>query len=239
MSRRLLPQSAYTLASQINNLGQYVGAYSTNFDDSHGFLFSGGSYQTIDPPGESQTQALGVNDHGEVVGLSNLPGMGTVGFSFQNGQFTTITGPSGSAIANANGVNNAGAIVGSYLVDNQSIFELHSFLLQNGQYTLIDDPNAVLGNNMGTYASDISNNGEIVGSYYDASGLTHGFIYQNGVYTTLDDPLGVGGTLLSGVNDVGQIVGQYTDASGTTFAFVATPAPEPSSAALVAAVGFT
>jgi probable HAF family extracellular repeat protein len=73
-------------------------------------------------------------------------------------------------------------------------------------YTTIDDPSATKG----TTANDINNEGQIVGSYNNASGQ-HGFLYSNGVFTTLDEPLATNGTEALGINDMGQIVGDYDD----------------------------
>jgi len=60
---------------------------------------------------------------------------------------------------------------------------------------------------VGTFAFGINNNGQVVGTYNDASG-SHGFIYSDGTYTTLDDPAGTD-TQALGINDLGEIVVIY------------------------------
>jgi hypothetical protein len=77
-------------------------------------------------------------------------------------------------------------------------------------YTTLDDPLAGPG---ATFANGISG-GNIVGSYYDASGLGHGFLFNGSTYTTLDDPLRAadGFTNPLGISG-GNIVGLYFDAS--------------------------
>jgi autotransporter passenger strand-loop-strand repeat protein/probable HAF family extracellular repeat protein len=74
-------------------------------------------------------------------------------------------------------------------------------------YTTIDYPGAI-----GTDITGINNNGEMIGTYSDASG-EHGFTYSGGVFTTLDDPNG-DLTYPFGINDLGQIVGEFEDPSG-------------------------
>jgi probable HAF family extracellular repeat protein len=80
-------------------------------------------------------------------------------------------------------------------------------------YTSLDVPGA----NAGTFAHDINNAGQIVGSYtIFMGGLSpfsqgYGFIYnpQDGTYAILNDPLGIF-TSAQGINDVGQVVGNYS-----------------------------
>jgi probable HAF family extracellular repeat protein len=118
----------------------------------------------------------------------------------------------------ANGINNAGQVVGDYETMYGS--DNHGFLYQNGVFTTIDDPDA---GPQGTSAQGINDNGVIVGFFTDASNKQHGFIDNDGVFTTIDNPLGVNGTSLNGINDAGEVVGYYTDANNVTHGFVANP----------------
>src|ERR1700686_3928308 len=63
----------WTGAEGINDAGQIVGSYRTNV--VHGFLYSSGSYITLDDPlattiatGFDGTMARGINDAGQIVG---------------------------------------------------------------------------------------------------------------------------------------------------------------------------
>jgi hypothetical protein len=50
-----------------------VGDYLDSTDTAHGFLYSGGSYTTIDPPGRTGISIAGINDIGQIVGSYNDP----------------------------------------------------------------------------------------------------------------------------------------------------------------------
>ena len=88
-------------AVAINAAGQIVGAYVSSGGSSPiGFLYSGGSYTTIAPPGSSTgfAAAVDINASGKIVGsYSPTNGSGpTFGFLYSGGSYTTIT-PPGSA----------------------------------------------------------------------------------------------------------------------------------------------
>jgi probable HAF family extracellular repeat protein len=68
-----------------------------------------------------------------------------------------------------------------------------------------------------TSVSDINNQGEIVGGYYQSPGhpeQTHGFLFDNGAFATIDVP-GAAFTTATGINDRGQIVGWYSGSNGS------------------------
>ncbi len=70
------------------------------------------------------------------------------------------------------------------------------FLYSNGIYTTLAVPG---GTNI--LADGINDAGQVVGWYFDSSGIEHGFLYSggtNGTYTTLDDPSTTPGTIMVG-----------------------------------------
>ena len=148
--------------------------------------------------------------------------LGIVGLAFsitvtaahaQNFKFHQITIP--GAVSNAaNGINNAGVIVGSYQDSNNAF---HGYILDGSKLTVLDDPN---GSN--TTASHSNFNGalHVVGSYTNSGGKSVGFLYSNGVYTDVPGPAGAISSFANGINDDGVIVGGYTDANNVTSAFV-------------------
>jgi probable HAF family extracellular repeat protein len=204
-----VPGSFSTTANGINNSGQITGYYTSDvqLNQIHGFLYSGGSYTTLDVPGAvAFTEAWGVNDSGQIVGnYRDASGTGH-GFLYSNGSYTTLDVP-GSFSTGAFGINNSGQIVGGY---NDASVREHGFLYSNGSYTTLDAPGAPVFGSIGAFG--INNSGQIVGSY-NANGTGNGFLYSNGSYTTL----GVPGSIFTetlGINDSGLIVGNYEDPSG-------------------------
>jgi uncharacterized membrane protein len=246
----------------INNSNQVVGDYNLANDPNsvfHAYVYSNGSYKTIDPPvdpSQLAASANAINNRGQiVVNNTNLDGSQT-NFLYSKAQFTPLPAIPSSGIPM--GINDAGTIVGTTFDSNNFP---HGFILKNGQLTQLDDPNASTTAPFfhGTQVSAINNNGVVAGSYSDAGNNTHGFIYQNGVFTTIDDPLAdkwdpdqafvpflTNGTHIMGINDQGQIVGYYnyiiSEANALhpqigQQAFLATPVPEPGSLALAALAG--
>jgi probable HAF family extracellular repeat protein len=69
-----------TYAYGINNNGQIVGYYVDAGGARHGYLYSSGSFTTIDDPSPTTvaTQAWGINNNGEIVGFMMTPAVLTV-----------------------------------------------------------------------------------------------------------------------------------------------------------------
>ena len=64
------PGSTYTIANGINDKGQVVGFYQGSDGQDHSFVYSGGTYTTIDPSANSfGSFAKGINDKGQIVGF--------------------------------------------------------------------------------------------------------------------------------------------------------------------------
>jgi len=177
------------------------------------------NYTTSDDPSGFFTHAQGINDGGQIVGHYRNDS-GNHGFLLSGGTYTIIDDPleAGGVIpgqgtgTDAEGINDAGQIVG-YYYDSNGI--THGFLYNptgGGTYTTLDAPLAT-----NTQALGINNFGQIVGYYTDSHGTSHGFLYNTNskLYATLDDPSAATGTVATGINAAGQIVGYYTNASGT------------------------
>jgi probable HAF family extracellular repeat protein len=182
------PGALSTVSYGINNAGQIVGGFQDS-TGAHGFLYSGGSFTTIDVPGATTgtTVAFGINDASEVVG-SFYDGAGSHGFLYSGGSFTAIDVP---GLAVAFGINDVGQIVGSTSSGS------HSFLLNtDGTFTQIDAPDAFI-----TVAQGINTIGQIVGWFYDGGVGYTDFLYSGGSFITLI------GEQANSINDVGQIVG--------------------------------
>jgi probable HAF family extracellular repeat protein len=115
----------------INNAGQAVGDYlmagsSPGTFVSHGFIYSGGVFTTLDDPlGTNSTQAHGINDQGMIVGSFIDSANVSHGFVYSNGTFTTLDDPLGTHGTAALGINDLGQIVGSF-TDSANV--THGFL---------------------------------------------------------------------------------------------------------------
>src|SRR5437763_16353790 len=58
-----------TVVSGINATGQIVGGYTDSLNKTHGFLYTAGTYVTLDVPGATFTDATAVNSSGQIVGF--------------------------------------------------------------------------------------------------------------------------------------------------------------------------
>ncbi|MDH2352276.1 autotransporter domain-containing protein [Bradyrhizobium sp. SSUT112] len=107
--------SGDTIARGINNANEVAGYYfeaTSGGNVTHGFVYSGGTFTTIDTPLGGQTRINAINDSGWIVG-TYLNGGQSHAFAEIAGQFYTIDNP-GATNTVAYGINNAGQIVGSY-----------------------------------------------------------------------------------------------------------------------------
>ena len=207
-----------TFARGINDAGQIVGYYIDSSGTSHGFLYSGGTYTTIDDALGGSTELLGINNAGQVVGYYNDSSSTAHGFlatlpTTTSYSFTTLNVPSSTGGAQAYGINNTGQIVGEY--EDSSGAE-HAFLYNSSSfaYSTLDYPSAI-----GSSADGINDVGQVVGVYVDSSGTPHGFIASGGFHFSFDDSLGTKGTVAFGTNDAELVVGYYFDSSGTVHGF--------------------
>lgn len=87
------------------------------------------------------------------------------------------------------------------------------FGYESGSYGFFKDGNSIeyiqYPGALGTSVTGVSDDGKIVGTYWDANG-THGFLKIGNVYTSLDYP-GATSTMPYDINNAGQIIGMYTD----------------------------
>jgi probable HAF family extracellular repeat protein len=209
----------------INNRGQIVGSYDADGMTVRGFVRDQrGNYTSFDAAPGAITLAFDINDRGTVAGTYADPEQTqTHGFLRRpNGTVTTIDAP-GASNTFVYGTNNRGAVVGSYVdADGRE----HGFLLERGQMTVIEHPDAPedpAATN--TAASDLNDRGQIVGYYTDANGTYHGYRYDKGRFTRIDPPgtadvAGFATTAPLGINNRGQVVGQSVDAAGVLHGYL-------------------
>jgi hypothetical protein len=82
-------------------------------------------FTTFDVPGSTATQALGINGAGQIVGRFASSGNDSLGFLLSGGIYTTLDAPWANQKTIADGINDSGVIVGSYL-DTNGVY--HGFL---------------------------------------------------------------------------------------------------------------
>lgn len=108
----------------MNASGQFVGVYTDNSFNTHGFFDTGGSFNTINFPGGTGTDAFGINGSGRIVGLYFDSTGAFHGFLENAGSFIAIDYP-GARFTQANGINNSNDIVGTY---SDALGNEHGFL---------------------------------------------------------------------------------------------------------------
>jgi uncharacterized membrane protein len=153
----------------INNAGVVVGAIVTS-GTTLGFELIKGTYERLIPRGVGIDSSFvqGINNIGEAVVDADTSTQNFV-FLYYKGTFQRVTIP--AITPSANGINDAGAIVGSYRPTPQG--SPQGFLYQNGVFQEIAFPGSSSG-----FAWSINNSGVIVGSFVSSGyAIQHGFTW--------------------------------------------------------------
>jgi hypothetical protein len=150
------------------------------------------------------TTVNGIDSSGDVVGFSSdnaaTPTLFTNFIRNVNGTFTTLE-IGGDPLAMANGINNAGTVVG---MDSNGT----AFTLAGGTLTTLPSVN---GTTVSETAFGINDGGAIAGQYSDsATGTSPGFLFVGGVYTILNPVVNAAVTNAQGVNNSGLVTGFYS-----------------------------
>ncbi len=216
----------YNEAHGINLTGEIVGylwnwLYDGNLE-GHGYLLRKGKVTQIDYPGTDlgSTVPGAINDLGAIVGFYSVgvygePTYTEHGFLLQHGVYTMIDYP-GAFATNIRGINLQGDIVGIYttVTDDPFVFEhgpFHGFLRKH------DGTFLTLPRGQG---DGINLLGQIVGPYWDDSGVCRGFLLSGGKSTSFSIPDATS-TYPSKITPLGQhIVGFYNDQDGSPHGFL-------------------
>jgi hypothetical protein len=188
-----------------------VGSYTVG-TVSHGFLYDGSSFETLDYPSAHSTYALAISGVNIVGVFGYSQGSQDHSFLYDGSTYTELTYPSASSTL-ATGISGS-SIVGSYTDATGQ----HGFLYNGSSYMAIPDHPLTTS---WTIPRGIDGS-VIVGQYRNATG-SHGFLYDGSSYSTLDHPLVADNTAfgtiprsVSGSN----VVGSYLDAFGTVHGFL-------------------
>ena len=209
---------AGTLAYGINASGQVVGSYNDNIGGgTHGFLYSGGTYTTLDVPdagANGTTVAQSINGLGQIAGYYNNGAGIAFGFiQLGSNHYRPIFPPNLNDVEKAHAVNSLGEVVGEYTENGIT----HGFIYLTGLLLLFP-----LDFTAGNILYGINEAGTIVvGENTNGTGFLD---TASGLYP-IQDPLGTNGTVVQGVNNAGQVVGYYLDASNRAHGFLYTGGP--------------
>jgi hypothetical protein len=189
------PGADTTLATRLNDYGQAVGQYFTNFP-SHGFLLNGATALNVPPspcqllsfdyPNSQNSATRGVNNRGQVSGFYRV-----WGDPARHGFLATPASGDGG-----DGNNSCASTLS--LIGRGSV-----------NFASFDYPGSA-----NTQATAITPSEEIVGRYFSADGKQHGFILRRGQFQAVDVPQAFF-TDVTWVNARGDIVGSYADAIGS------------------------
>ncbi len=228
--------------------GNIVGYYVDANGKTHGFLYNGTTYTTLDDPnGTYGTFPQGISGNNIVGYWSNDS---PEGFLFDGSAYTTLVdyGIDGNTYAYA---ISGSVIVGIYSQGRLPLREWHIYELRRSSRSSQCQPQWNLRIQYrwrffgrreehglpfsgGVYtdifnpvvfgysitARGVSGN-TVVGTYTDSSGTRdHGFLYYDGAFTTLDDPNGINSTYAQGISG-NTIVGYYIDSNNVSHGFTA------------------
>ncbi|HZQ21466.1 MAG TPA: hypothetical protein VFA89_01585 [Terriglobales bacterium] len=150
-----------TFVRGINNAGALVGGAGTIYTTT-GFERIGTRVKSLGIPGQwVYVEAAGINNLGQIAGFTD-----SLGFKCAGGKCQTLAVP-GATQTSAEGINDAGVIVGWYLSGSCDC----GFLLKGGKFLSFKYPGAAF-----TEAQGINNSGQVVGSYTFDFTTYHGFV---------------------------------------------------------------
>lgn len=171
-------------AWDINNNGTVIGTvgsysfslpwgYYPSVRGKRIYLYEGGLYKILMPPGWKSLGSVYINDNGIVAGSGTDRNGISKGFIYNDGQYSGVL-PPGWADATIIDINKSGVVVGN----GRRMGNLkEGFIYNNGNYIEILPPGS-----QNPFITDINDNGVAVGLYRTDSGFSRGFIYNNGNY---------------------------------------------------------
>ncbi len=210
-----LPSAQETDTYGINNSRAIAGDYVDSAGVQHGMILGGYSAFTradrsdcVTTPSSTSISFYGINNLGVAAGWCTSTKGPEIGFTWAKGKFTDIS-ISGATLVNANGVNDSGAVVGTYIDSGGT---QHGYLMEGGTLTNLDPPGTIGLNT----AWGINNAGVITVFGTNSSGTYLSFTTPDkGVTWTPFHAPGEGstGTAIHEINNNGDIIATYFDSS--------------------------
>lgn len=211
------PGAVLTNAQGINAGGEIVGAYNDAGTPSrtHGFVLSGGQFQSIDVPGARATFARGIGPGGDIVGTYVNPaeptGVPAHGFLLNNrGEFFGVDYP-GHINTIPQRILPDGTILGCYH-DSDTMDSMHGMLrTPRGDFEAIPE-------GMSMHNGATPDRRLIVGLFTDMDGRGKGYLIDRGRFEPFEVP---GATSTAGwdINQAGIAVGVFRDGAGRFHGF--------------------
>jgi probable HAF family extracellular repeat protein len=176
-----------------------------------------GIQYTLTPIGPAGSSPAAINNHGQVVGVADSAG-GSAAFPYTPGAGMRSLGalPGGEA-SRAEGINNAGAVVGGSVVGSSPLPPFHAFMHAFGTMTDLDAPGGSW-----SVAQALNDNGDAVGWSNAGLNIDHAFLVADGVMNDLGTLAGAGSSAAYDINNAGQVVGWSELADKANRAFLYT-----------------
>jgi hypothetical protein len=130
------PGATQSFTSEVNDLGQVVGAYEDSKGVWHGYELSDGKYTAINVSfsGAVDTYMAAINDAGDMVGSWDDGNPANIsGFELIGGVYTAIQFP-GATTTQPQDINDSGEIAGFYSLNGDYVVQ-YGFTLSGGSYT--------------------------------------------------------------------------------------------------------
>jgi uncharacterized membrane protein len=208
------PGATHTIPLGMNEAGAIVGTYSYDDLTAHGFVLSGGTFESIDFPGACSgifcgTEAVGINSQGQIVGQYYSCGVPNGygcrhSFLWDDGVFTVLPDAPASMAGTtaASAINTTGQIVGYYV--DPCFCTIHGFSFSDGVYTTIDRPGF-----SATALHGLNDSGSMVGTSAECwgCGTSSGFSVTGGSFVEIQ--VASSATSAAGINGLGDVAGRY------------------------------
>ena len=193
------PTSLYTAPTAINDKGQIAGHYSGQDKLVHGFIWTAGTFATIDPPHSTDTVVTALNNEGDVAGTFRDGKKRVKSFIYRKNAYEIVEYPQKYDTV-LTSLNDSGVAVGYASPRNSRGSSNALFLYDHGTFSTIERTRAGI-------TAYIDNAGDVASA--DFKGL---FIYKQGIIAYVK-----GGKNLQprSINSAGHLTG----VSRTSFAF--------------------
>src|SRR5579871_1724139 len=201
------PITGDTEAYGVNTNRVVTGYYALPNGNTAGFTYQAGLLSTVNVPLLNGTSLFQINNaglaaatYGDVNGVAQPATYNTT-----NQTFTYLPTIPNSTSTFAAGINNTGAVAGTYTTNPNGFSDLQGWIYKGSAYSFFNLPG---GDSFYINILSLNDAGEIVTTVEDGSSELHGLLIDGGTDTQIDVP-GAASTFAFGINNDGEIVGRY------------------------------